>query len=98
MALMFPSKTARAAVRSSSGAWARIAIEAPSRASTSSRRMNLLRSEKCTLAKAQLKEGKQAMKIGVISDTHGLVRPEAIAALIGADKALRVRMNQVSRR
>ena len=26
-----------------------------------------------------------AMKVGVISDTHGLLRPEAIAALLGCD-------------
>ncbi|VVP95074.1 hypothetical protein PS938_01950 [Pseudomonas fluorescens] len=29
-----------------------------------------------------------AMKIGVISDTHGLLRPEAIAALQGCDRIL----------
>src|SRR5258708_24700300 len=53
MALMFPSNTARAAVRSSSGAWARIAVEAASRARASSRRMNLLRSAECTLTGVQ---------------------------------------------
>ncbi|MOA12635.1 phosphodiesterase [compost metagenome] len=29
-----------------------------------------------------------AMKVGVISDTHGLLRPEAIAALQGCDRIL----------
>jgi hypothetical protein len=35
-----------------------------------------------------MKRPKKALTIGVISDTHGLLRPEAIQALIGVDHIL----------
>jgi uncharacterized protein len=33
----------------------------------------------------QPRENRKAMNVGVISDTHGLLRPEAVAALAGSD-------------
>jgi uncharacterized protein len=35
-----------------------------------------------------MKRARKALTIGVISDTHGLLRPEAIQALIGVDHIL----------
>src|SRR5216110_2867134 len=77
MAAMLSSNTARAPAMSCSAVWAKRVLVTASRPRATSRRMKLLPREKVYAA--------LTMKIGVIADTHGLVRPEVGRVFAGVD-------------
>src|SRR5262245_11487764 len=47
-----------------------------------------MRADPCYAASAHCTYGLHTMRIGLISDTHGLIRPAALAALAGSDRII----------